>query len=157
MDPMLIDKATGHYMGFHQFTKGEDSKNFLFTYSPKGYTSRVLSLEWLKQLFEPRTRPSTAPDGTLPPRLLILDGHDLHVCIEFIPYAEEYNIKLFCLPPHTTHLLQLLDVVLFSPLQRYYGQAVHHYLSCGGTGIRKATFLPLYIETRKKTYRPNLI
>ena len=131
--PLLIYKGNDHFMGWHQFTKGDTSKDFRFTYSPKGWTSRSLSLAWLKDHFEPRTRPSVnSKTGSLPYRLLIVDGHDSHVSMEFIMYAESKNIKLFCLPPHTTHLLQLLDVGLFSPLQKYYGHAVHTYLSRGG-------------------------
>ena len=44
LDPMLIYKGNYHYMGWHQFTKGDSSANFKFTYSKKGWISRNLSL-----------------------------------------------------------------------------------------------------------------
>src|SRR4051812_23218903 len=42
-------------------------------------------------------------------------------------------------PPHSTHSLQPLDVVLFSPLSRYYTNELNHYLqrSQGITRITK--------------------
>ena len=48
-------------------------------------------------------------------RILILDGHYSHV-IEFMDYCETNQIALYCLPPHSTHILQPLDVGLFLPL-----------------------------------------
>ena len=55
-------------------------------------------------------------------RLLILDGCEIHIHIEFIEYCLDNSIIVYCLPPHSTHLLQPLDVGLFSPLQKYYGK-----------------------------------
>ena len=71
-------------------------------------------MEWLAKIFEPQT---TTAGRT---RVLIVDGHDSHVTIEFIRFCVESSIRLYCLPPHTTHLLQPLDVGLFGPLQHAY-------------------------------------
>ena len=50
--------------------------------------------------------------------LLIYDGHQSHKTIELREAALEYGIELYCLPPHTSHRLQPLDVGVFGPLQR---------------------------------------
>src|SRR5690606_15907560 len=69
----------------------------------------------------------------------------------------EHRIKLFCLPPHTTHLLQPLDVGLFAPLQKFYGIAVDKVIRRGDIALHKGNFLPLYLEVREKAYTtPNI-
>ena len=47
------------------------------------------------------------------PVLLVQDGHSSHVSIELIEMAHENGVCLLCLPAHTLHILQLLDVGVF--------------------------------------------
>ena len=75
-------------------------------------------------------------------RLLIVDGHNSHFSIDFLHFCETNQIELFCLPPHTTHILQPLDVGLFAPLQSYYGRRVEQHLRLTGEAITKRNFLP---------------
>ena len=75
-------------------------------------------------------------------RLLIVDGHNSHFSVEFLTYFSDARIQLFCLPSHTTHILQPLDVGLFGPLQKYYGKRVENYLRLTGEGVSKRNFLP---------------
>ena len=53
-------------------------------------------------------------------RLLILDGHESHLNQGFKDYCLEHKILTLCMPPHSSHILQPLDVVCFSPLKRKY-------------------------------------
>ena len=46
-----------------------------------------------------------------------MDGHNSHMIVNFITFDMEYLIDLFILSPHTSHLLQLLDVGVFSLLK----------------------------------------
>ena len=50
------------------------------------------------------------------PIFFILDGHASHFSWEFLSFCLEHNMLVLCLPPHSTHILQPLDVGLFSPL-----------------------------------------
>ena len=47
------------------------------------------------------------------PILLVLDGHGSHDTLPIIDLALSHGIIIFCLPPHTTHKLQPLDVGVF--------------------------------------------
>ena len=47
-----------------------------------------------------------------------------HITLEVIDLAREKNVILFCLPPHTTHALQPLDVAVFKSLKDYFSRAV---------------------------------
>ena len=67
-------------------------------------------------------------------RLLIIDGHSSHISWEFLDYCLTHDIILFCLFPHSTHLLQPLDVGLFSLLQRNYSSFLDHLLEGGQMG-----------------------
>ena len=52
---------------------------------------------------------------------LIIDGHGLHISIEMIQVVIDNNI-LYCLPPHTTHILQPLDVAVYRPLKAHFSK-----------------------------------
>lgn len=110
----------------------------------------MLALEWLEKVFEPGSRKIC---GNLP-RLLIFDGHGSHITYEFVLFCINRNILLLCLPSHSTHLLQPLDVGLFSPYQHFYGQAVDNYMRSGQNhaGIKKAVFIPFLTFARDSTF-----
>ena len=73
--------------------------------------------------------------------LLIVDGHNSHFSMDFPHFCSSNQIELFCLPPHTTHILQPLDVGLFAPLQPYYGHRVEEHLRLTGEAICNSTTL----------------
>jgi hypothetical protein len=49
-------------------------------------------------------------------RLIILDGHGSHVTMAFFEYYLKHKILVMVYPPHSTHTLQPLAVVMFKPL-----------------------------------------
>ena len=97
-----------------------------FASSPNGWTSNELGLAWLKGVFDCETKVKARRQW----RLLILDGHGSHVTMKFIDFCDKNKILLMIYPPHSTHTLQLLDVVLFSPLAGAYLRALSAYLHC---------------------------
>jgi len=76
-------------------------------------------------------------------RLLILDGHTYHFNWEFFDYCLNAKVLPLCLPTHSTHILQPLDVGLFSLLQRYYSNGLDAFIRNGNAGMNKGEFLPL--------------
>jgi hypothetical protein len=79
-------------------------------------------------------------------RLLIMNGHTSHVAWEFFDYCLSNDIIPLCLPAHSTHLLQPLDVGLFGPLQRDYSTILDDWLESHGYGIHKGIFYP-YVKS----------
>ncbi len=73
-------------------------------------------MEWLQYVFLPRTQPKDPTQG----RLLILDGHDSHTTDDFMWNCFNNNVYLVFLPAHTSHVLQPLDLSVFSPLKQAY-------------------------------------
>jgi len=127
----------------------ENCKDWQFLYTKSGWNNRQLSITWLKP-FDTITKARLTSSREY--RLLILDGCEIHIHIEFIEYCLDYRIAYYCLPPHSTHLLQPLDVGLFSPLQKYYGKEVDMLVRYGSVAVNKGNFLPLLVKARTQTY-----
>jgi hypothetical protein len=60
--------------------------------------------------------------------LLLLDGSTTHTNPEVKKWTENNGIILFVLPPHSSHLLQPLDVGCFSPLKKCFNSLCHTYM-----------------------------
>ena len=154
LSPLVINKGQGHYLGWFQNLTDKEKK-YRFSFSPKGWIDNRLAMLWLKEVFQAETAQSV---GALP-RLLILDGHGSHFTWEFAHYCDKHNILLLCLPSHSTHLLQPLNVGLFSPYQHFYGQAVDDYMRSGHNvgGVKKSLFIPFLTIARERTFQTQSI
>jgi hypothetical protein len=111
--------------------------------SDNGWTTDELDVEWAKH-FNQHTAARTA--GVY--RLLILDAHSSHATLEFDQYCAENKIITLCMPPHTSHLLQPLDVSCYSPLKRAYGREVEELARYGVYHVNKTDFLTAYTRIR---------
>ena len=85
----------------------------------KGWVTSELYLRWFKFFL------SQIPP--LRPILLIQDGHSnsSHITVDLIQLAKENDIHIMCLPSHTTHVLQPLDVGVFSSFKHHAGKALN--------------------------------
>ena len=122
--------------------------------SPSGWSNDDVGLAWLEQVFDRCTKQRSGRW-----RLLILDGHGSHLTMEFIKYCDRHRILLMVLPPHSTHTLQPLDVVLFKPLsQSYSNNLVQHLHNAQGLSpIRKGDFFPLFWRAWVSSFKESLI
>ena len=121
--------------------------------SDNGWTTDALGLHWLKNTFDRYTRNRTT--GRY--RLLIFDGHGSHVTPEFNQYCSQNSIIVLCMPPHSSHLLQPLDVSCISVLKRSYGNAVEAQMRAGINHIDKNDFTVLYQQARTTSFSPATI
>ena len=117
--------------------------DWVLAVSDNGWTTDELGVEWVKH-FNRYTAPRT--HGVY--RLLILDGHSSHATPEFDQYCTENKIITLCMPAHTSHLLQPLDVGCFSPLKRAYGHEIQELARQGVYYIDKIDFLTAYTRIR---------
>lgn len=122
--------------------------------SENGWTDNELGLAWFKTCFEPETTPSKEGDY----RILCIDGHASHLTTQAIEYCINRKIILLCLPAHTTHLLQPLDVGVFAPLATAYKNHVQRVTRLGASyTIDKIDFLELYQQARCDAITPENI
>jgi hypothetical protein len=77
-------------------------------------------------------------------RLLVLNGHESHHSAEFETFCKAHNIVTLYMPPHSSHLLQPLNVALFGPLKRNYGRMIENLMRISLTRISKEDFFPAF-------------
>lgn len=79
---------------------------------------------------------------TQEPRLLIRDGHGSHMTEQFLVECYDNNIHLLFLIPHSSHVLQPLDVAVFGPLKAVYRRLLSNLSPIADTTpIGKITFV----------------
>ena len=135
---VIFQGKTGHlYDWFKNLTEAEN--DHVFALSPMGWTNQILGVEYLDKVFIPYIRRRHSPKTWV---LLIVDGHTSHFSTEFIQQCESNFIELFCIPPHTTHILQPMDVGLFAPLQYHYARGIEEFFRNHDEAINKRNFIP---------------
>ena len=88
-----------------------------FTVSLNGWTTDLIACQWI-QHFDKHTKQKSIGAK----RLLILDNHGSHTTTEFRTYCQNNDIILLWMPPHSSHMLQPLDVGCFGPLKAAYSK-----------------------------------
>jgi hypothetical protein len=139
--PLIIFK--GETLSTTWIPKNLDS-TWRFTNNKKGWTSMEHGEEWLRICFEPVTR-ERANGRT---RLLICDGHDSHISPKFVRHCIDNNIVLILLPPHSSHLLQPLDVGVFRPLKAAMTTQLDPLFRTGLHRLEKAEWVNCFVKAR---------
>ena len=104
--------------------------------SPSSWTDNEICQEWLKQKFMTFTCS------------LILDSHESHENWELqckIYAFSDCEVVVFCFPSKTTHKLQPLDVVVFSPVGRKWQEHCDMILH-KGILITRYNVIPEYLK-----------
>jgi hypothetical protein len=135
--PFVILSGKLHQASWYQHLPPD----WVVAVSDNGWTTDELGVEWVRH-FNRHT--ASCMHGVY--RLLILDGHSSHSTPEFDQYCTENNIITLCMPPHTSHLLQLLDVSCFSPLKHAYGHKIQELARQGVYYIDKIDFDTIYTQ-----------
>ena len=69
--------------------------------------------------------------------ILFLDGHVSHISLKAIEHAEKYNLLIFQLPSHSSHLLQPLDLCGFGSVKRAFTEGLTTFSNEHGHGAQK--------------------
>ena len=127
--------------------------DWLYTTSENGWTSNAIGAEWLQRVFLPDTAPSQ--DRW---RMLILDGHGSHVDLEFLWICKQNKVRLLFLPAHSSHVLQPLDLSVFSVVKRFYRQQIQElsYLD-DAAPVKKERFITAYHAARESAITERVI
>jgi 4-hydroxybenzoate polyprenyltransferase len=112
-----------------------------FTATQKGWITDATAVEWLEKVYIPGSKPADPSE----PRLLVVDGHGSHESTDFMWLCFKNNIHLLFLPPHTSHVLQPLDLAVFSALKTAYRKELGNLISLTDfTAVGKRGFLDCY-------------
>ncbi len=82
-----------------------------FQVTESGWMEKSSFEDWFSNVFFAETRHLKGPV------LLVLDGHKSHLTLEVVENAKRHKVSIVCLPAHATHILQPLDVSVFSPVK----------------------------------------
>jgi hypothetical protein len=79
--------------------------------------------------------------------------------MDFIEYCDQNKVLLAVYPPHSTHTLQPLDVVMFKPLATGYSNEVAGFMerSQGLTSMSKRDFFPLFYRAWEASFKETTI
>ena len=124
----------------------------LVAVSDSGFLNDKLALEWVKHFNKYSTKDQAGVWW-----MLLLDGHRSHCTYKFLNYCTDADILLFCLPPHTTHILQPLDVVVFQPYKYWHTQAIDEATCTRCDDFNKMEFLEALGSIRAKTFKTSTI
>lgn len=131
--PFLLVKGAYHLANW--YSEGGLPDFWAIKPTSNGWTNNETGLDWIKH-FDKHTRRRTKGSH----RMLMLDGHGSHQSVEFEAYCKDHNIVPICLPPHSSHITQPLDVGLFSPLKRAYGKEIDTFVRAHINHITKVEF-----------------
>lgn len=74
-------------------------------------------------------------------RLIVLDGFTGHGIFAFREYCAKFNIIIAPLPPHSTHVLQPMDVGVFQPLKTAHQKHLAKWLRKGNISFSRLDFV----------------
>jgi hypothetical protein len=131
--PFIVVKGAYHLANW--YTESALPPDWAIKPTTNGWTDNETGLEWI-QHFEKHT----AHRKTGVYRMLVIDGHESHVSAEFDRFCKDHNIITISMPPHSSHLLQPLDVGCFSPLKRAYGRQIEVLMKSHINHVTKDNF-----------------
>jgi hypothetical protein len=137
--PYFVVKGKNHLLPWYQDSRFQPE--WRVHTSENGWTTNEIGLDWLKH-FDQSTKRRTRGVH----RLLILDGHESHHSVDFEDFCKANNIVSLCMPPHSSHFLQPLDVGCFSPLKVSYGKQIEQMMRMQITHITKEDFFDAFVE-----------
>ena len=147
--PMVI--LPGNRM-YESWVTNDLEDGVLLAINENAYMNDVLALSWLKH-FDGMT--AKRQKGTY--RMLLLDNHTTHTTKQFVDYCDRRCIIPFALPPHSTHLLQPLDLVVFGPYKHWHRQAVDAATRKGCVKFDKVEFLAALQSMRNQTFKKHTV
>lgn len=125
-----------------------------YSMSDSGWMETANFKEWFLKLFLPAVS-DMAKTG---PVILFFDGHKSHDSLGLIELARQHNITLFVFPPHTTHLLQPMDVGVFKPFKAAWAHVLKEYkLETMASRVDRLVFPSLIAKMWDKVFLPEHI
>ena len=136
MDPLII------YAGKNLQSSWRGNKalpDTMYSVSDSGWMTKAIFFSWFERFCDQITQR---------PLLLVFDGHLTHLSIDVIRKARAEDVTILKLPPHTTDLIQPLDVACFGPLKCIWERKLNEWTSLFGVNerIKKAQFANMLSE-----------
>ena len=89
--------------------------------SDSGWVTTELFYKWFEH-FVDHARPSVEKRV-----LLIMDNHTSHISVKLLCEARKCGVDIITLPPHSSHVLQPLDISVFGPFKKSWARQVQYF------------------------------
>ncbi|KAJ5379244.1 transcriptional regulator family: Centromere protein B DNA-binding region [Penicillium cosmopolitanum] len=152
MDPLFVFKGTTFQEVWYDNSEGLPPRT-LTAVSPNGWISDELLLEWLGH-FQEATKERVEPNEK---RIMIFDGHNSHLTVEFLEKCQEYEILPIAFEPHTTHISQPLDGKPFLAYKQHFKVVNNEMSYFAGMPAGKSEFLRVITRVRARTFNTRII
>ncbi|XP_005106626.1 CENP-B homolog protein 2 [Aplysia californica] len=150
MPPLCVVKGKT-VRSAQSFATQDGLEGTVWTYQANAWMDDDISVQWFQKVFLPNC-------GEARPQLLILDSHHSHKVLEMLELAQKKDVHILALPPHTTHVLQPLDKVVFKPFKTAYTRNCTEFLASEPSStINKVMWQRLSRNTWNTTMRPDLL
>jgi len=148
--PFLIVQGVNHLASW--YTDCDLPLSWMIKTSENGWTNNDTALDWI-QHFDEHTK--ARRQGVY--RMIVLDGHESHLSAKFEEFCKNNNIITLCLPAHSSHITQPLDVGCFSVLKRMYSRELEAYIKAYINHITKMEFFLAFKAAHFNTMTPDNI
>ena len=150
MPPLCVVKGKTQ-RSLQSFATQDGPEGTIWSYQANAWMDDDIGHQWFQQVY-------LANCGPARPQLLVLDSPHSHEVLDMLEIAQEQEIHVLVLPPHTTHALQPLDKVVFKPFKTAYKRACTEFLASHPTStINKGTWPRLLKQTWDSTMKESLI
>lgn len=140
--PLVIykgaERSPSHTAAVHDLAKRMDPQDRVFyeefsrvafvTAQKEGYMDEEKFALWVEHCFLPCI-------GTKRPVVLVMDNSSTHQNEATLARLAAENIRVVWLPPHSSHLVQPLDVSFFSPMKKAYKAALRRLQDMVGVNV----------------------
>lgn len=145
LPPFLLVQGKNHLASW--YTECDLPPTWIIKPTANGWTDNNTALEWI-QHFNKHTL--VRRKGAW--RMIVLDGHESHQSAQFEEYCKEHKIITICLPAHSSHLTQPLDVGCFSVLKKMYGKELEAFIKAHIHHITKTEFFIAFKAAHIRTF-----
>jgi hypothetical protein len=153
---IIVKGASLQERWFRDWQDQGHDPNTSWTCTDSGFINEEKAVEWLDHFIE-NAHISRRHRTIRPHCLLLMDGHTSHIGPEFIDKCYEFGIVPFCLLPHTTHILQPLDVCVFLPYKHWHQVVMERIVREGAFTFGKDDFLRALPEIKKLAFKKSTI
>ena len=90
--------------------------------------------------------------------MLLVDGHSTHIDIEISKFCQQNDVFLYCLPAHSSHITQPLDLGFYGPLKQSWRKAVTDYATENfGKSVTKQMFAGVFKQAWEENVKVSTI
>ena len=119
LPPMVVYKSKNLYQNWML----DGPKGCVYTCNESGYMMDINFETVFSKCFVKEV------SSLVKPVVLTFDGHGSHLTYQTIKEAKDNDIILVCLPPHTSHALQPMDVAVFKGLKDTWQNILQQFYS----------------------------